>query len=151
MPNSIQRKSKISEHASEACIFCKIVKGEIPAAKVYEGKKFIAFLDISPANKGHALIIPKKHYEKLEGMPDSDGKKFGELQVKLGKAVMKATNAEGFNLLLNNGKAAGQEVMHAHMHIQPRFSTDDFHYKWTHKKYEEGEMQRMQEKIKQFL
>jgi len=151
MPNSIQRKSKISEHASEACIFCKIVKGEIPAAKVYEGKKFIAFLDISPANKGHALMIPKKHYEKIEEMPDEDGKEFGELQVKIAKSVMKATNAEGFNLLLNNGKAAGQEVMHAHMHIQPRFSSDDFHYKWTHKKYEEGEMKQMLDKIKKFL
>ena len=151
MPNSIQRKSKISEHASEACIFCKIVKGEIPAAKVYEGKKFIAFLDISPANKGHALMIPKKHYEKIEEMPDEDGKEFGELQVKIAKSVMKATNAEGFNLLLNNGKAAGQEVMHAHMHIQPRFSSDDLHYKWTHKKYEEGEMKQMLDKIKKFL
>ncbi|MBI1969653.1 HIT family protein [Candidatus Woesearchaeota archaeon] len=135
----------------ESCIFCKIIKGEIPAAKVYDGSKFIAFLDISPANKGHTLIIPKRHYVSLEEMPDGDGKEFGELQVKLGKAVMKATNAEGFNLLLNNGKAAGQEVMHAHIHIQPRFSSDDFHYKWTHKKYDDGEMQRMQEKIKQFL
>ena len=133
------------------CIFCKIVKGEIPAAKVYEGSKFIAFLDISPANKGHALIIPKKHYENLEEMPDEDGKEFGELQIKIAKAVMKATNAEGFNLLLNNGKAAGQEVMHAHMHLQPRFRNDGFHYKWTHKKYEENEMKRMQEKIKKFL
>ena len=135
----------------ENCIFCKIVKGEIPAAKVYESSKFIAFLDISPANKWHTLIIPKKHYERLEDMPDSDGKEFGELQVKIAKAVMKATDAEGFNLLLNNGKAAGQEVMHAHMHIQPRFSGDDFYYKWTHKKYGEGEMQQMQEKIKKFL
>lgn len=133
------------------CIFCKIVKGEIPAAKAYEGSKFIAFLDISPANKGHTLIIPKRHYASLEEMPDEDGKEFGELQVRLGKAVMKAANAEGFNLLLNNGKAAGQEVMHAHMHIQPRFSADDFHYKWTHKKYEEGEIQRMAQRIKQFV
>ncbi|MBI2208748.1 HIT family protein [Candidatus Woesearchaeota archaeon] len=133
------------------CIFCKIVKGDIPAAKVYEGSKFIAFLDISPANKGHVLIIPKEHYERLEEMPNPDGKEFGELQVKIAKAVMKATNAEGFNLLLNNGKAAGQEVMHAHMHIQPRFGTDDFHYKWTHKKYEEGEMKQFQEKIRKFI
>ena len=135
----------------DECIFCKIVKGQIPAAKVYEGDKFIAFLDISPANKGHTLIIPKEHYERLEEMPDSDGREFGEIQVKIAKAVMKATNAEGFNLLLNNGKTAGQEVMHAHMHIQPRFSSDDFHYKWTHKKYDKGEMQKMQEKIKKFI
>lgn len=133
------------------CIFCKIVKGDIPAAKVFEGSKFIAFLDISPANKGHTLIIPKNHYERLEELPDSDGKEFGELQVRVAKAVMKATNAEGFNLLLNNGKAAGQEVMHAHMHVQPRFSDDDFRYRWTHKKYGEGELQKMQEKIREFL
>jgi|TARA_Y100000031_G_scaffold156076_2_gene209169 histidine triad (HIT) family protein len=133
------------------CIFCRIVAGEIPAAKVFEGSKFIAFLDISPANKGHALIIPKEHYVSLEEMPDEDGKEFGELQVKVAKAVMKATNAEGFNLLLNDGKTAGQEVMHAHMHIQPRFSDDDFHYKWTHKKYEEGEIEKFLEEIKKNL
>ena len=127
------------------------MKGEIPAAKVFEGNRFIAFLDISPANKGHTLIIPKKHYEMLEEMPDEDGKEFGELQIKIAKAVVKAANAEGFNLLLNNGKAAGQEVMHAHMHVQPRFSDDDFHYRWSHKKYGEGELQKMQEKIRGFL
>lgn len=133
------------------CIFCKIVKGEIPAAKVLEGKNFIAFLDISPANKGHVLVIPREHYSSLEEMPDDDGKEFGEFQVRIAKAIMKATSAEGFNLLLNNGRAAGQEVMHAHMHIQPRFSDDDFHYRWTHKKYGEGELQKMQEKIRGFL
>jgi histidine triad (HIT) family protein len=133
------------------CIFCKIVAGEIPAAKVYESKKFFAFLDISPCNKGHTLIIPRQHYESLEEMPDEDGKEFGELQVKLGKAVAKVTNAEGFNLLLNNGKAAGQEVMHTHMHIQPRFSADTFHYKWTHTSYEEGEMDKFREEIEKAL
>ena len=97
------------------------------------------------------MIIPKEHYVSLEEMPDEDGKEFGELQVKVAKAVMKATNAEGFNLLLNDGKTAGQEVMHAHMHIQPRFSDDDFHYKWTHKKYEEGEIEKFLEEIKKNL
>lgn len=133
----------------EDCIFCKIVKGEIPAAKVYESVNFLAFLDISPCNKGHTLIIPKQHYVSLTEM--EDGKEFGELQLKLAKAVMKATEAEGFNLLLNDGKAAGQEVMHAHLHIQPRFSSDEFEYKWTHTKYEEGELELFQNKIKQFL
>ncbi|MBN4049137.1 HIT family protein [archaeon AH-315-M20] len=135
----------------EDCIFCKIVKGEIPAAKVYEGDKFLAFLDISPCNKGHTLIIPKEHYVSLNEMPNDDGKEFGELQIKLAKAVMKATSAEGFSLLLNDGKVAGQEVMHAHLHIQPRFSTDDFSYKWAHIKYEEGEMEKFVEDIKKNL
>ncbi|MAE42577.1 HIT family protein [Candidatus Woesearchaeota archaeon] len=135
----------------ENCIFCKIIKGEIPAAKVYESDKFLAFLDISPCNKGHTLIIPKEHYVSLNEIPNEDGKEFGELQIKLAKSVMEATNAGGFNLLLNDGKVAGQEVMHAHLHIQPRFNTDEFSYKWTHTKYEEGEIQKFQDKIKEFL
>ena len=135
----------------EDCIFCKIAKGEIPAAKVYESDKFLAFLDISPCNKGHTLIIPKQHYVSLEEMPDEDGNEFGELQLKLAKSIMKATNAEGFNLLLNNGKAAGQEVMHAHLHIQPRFSSDEFVYKWTHGSYEGGEIEKVAERIKKNL
>ena len=106
------------------CIFCKIVKGEIPAAKVFESDKFLAFLDISPANKGHALIIPKNHYVSLNEMPDEDGKEFGELQVKLAKEVMKATNAEGFNVVNNNFEAAGQLVNHVHFHIYPRRKGD---------------------------
>jgi len=135
----------------EDCIFCKIAKKEIPAAIVFNGKKFMAFLDISPANKGHTLIMPKEHYPSLEEMPDEDGKEFGEMQVKIAKAVMKASKAEGFNLLLNNGRAAGQEVMHVHMHIQPRFSADDFRYKWTHKKYGQGEMESFLIRIKKNL
>lgn len=130
------------------CIFCKIASNEIPAAKLYESENFMAFLDISPANKGHALIVPKQHAQSLTELPEYVAQEFGELQLKLAKAVMKATNAEGFNLLLNDGKAAGQEVMHVHMHIMPRFSNDDFQFKWTHKKYDEGEMKEYFERVK---
>ncbi len=130
------------------CIFCKIAKNEIPAGKLYESENFMVFLDISPANKGHVLIVPKQHAQSLTDLPEYIAQEFGELQLKLSKAVMSATKAEGFNLLLNDGKAAGQEVMHAHMHIMPRFSNDDFHFKWTHKKYAEGEMKEYFDRIK---
>lgn len=130
------------------CIFCKIAKDEIPASKLYESRNFMVFLDISPANKGHALIVPKMHAQSLTDLPEHVAQEFGELQLRVSKAVMQSTNAEGFNLLLNDGRAAGQEVMHAHMHIMPRFSTDDFHFKWTHKKYGEGEVQEYSERIK---
>ena len=133
------------------CIFCKIAAGEIPANKLYESENFIVFLDISPANKGHALIVPKIHVQSLTELPEYVAQEFGELQLKVSKAIMQATKAEGFNLLLNDGKAAGQEVMHAHMHIMPRFSTDDFHFKWTHKKYSDGEMQEYFERLKRNL
>jgi len=133
------------------CIFCKIAAGEVPAMKLYESGDFVAFLDISPSNKGHALIVPKQHYVSFTELPDKLGKEFGELVLSLSKAVEKATAADGFNLLLNNGTAAGQEVMHAHMHIMPRYENDDFHFKWTHKKYIEGEMQDYAKKIKQHL
>ena len=130
------------------CIFCKIAAGQIPVNKLYESENFIAFLDISPANKGHALIVPKKHSQSFTELNAQQAKEFGELQLKLAKAVMKVTQAQGFNLLLNDGRAAGQEVMHTHMHIMPRFETDDFKFRWTHKKYDEGEMQKYFEQIK---
>jgi histidine triad (HIT) family protein len=111
----------------------------------------MAFLDISPANKGHTLIIPKQHHVSFTELPDNLGKEFGEITLKLSKAVEKAANADGFNLLLNNGTAAGQEVMHTHLHIMPRFNDDDFQFKWTHKQYVEDEMQKFANNIKEHL
>ncbi len=133
----------------EDCIFCKIVKGEIPSVKLYEDGIVLSFLDIMPANKGHALVIPKKHYETFIDIPKNDlGKLSSELQ-KIAKAVVKATNAEGFNIFMNNKKISGQVVPHAHFHIVPRFSNDGLKFNWPSKKYEDGEMDILKEKIKE--
>jgi len=136
---------------SEECIFCKIVKGEIPCYKVYEDPKFVAFLDINPINKGHTLIIPKKHFETIL---DIEKEQFGEimkLTKKLSEAIIKAIKADGFEICINNKKAAGQLVPHLHVHIMPRFKNDGLKFDWPTKKFSQVEMQNIANKIKNSL
>lgn len=128
------------------CIFCKIAKGEIPTNKVYEDNNVIAFLDIVPMNRGHTLIIPKKHYADLTDMPDAEIKNLFVAAKKISLAVIKGVNAEGFNIGMNNKKAAGQLVMHAHLHIMPRFENDGLRL-WEGKKYNEGEAEKVKGSI----
>ena len=128
------------------CIFCKIVKGEIPCAKVYENHKYMAFLDITPVNPGHTLVIPKEHYEDLLAAPDEILDGMLNDAKKIAKAVLKATGADAFNLTCNVGKKAGQAVAHLHIHIMPRFENDGYHL-WHGKPYKEGQMQKVADKI----
>jgi len=110
----------------ENCIFCKIVRGEIPSVKVWEDEKFLAFLDIFPATEGHTLIIPKKHYENIFDMPKDVLKDSAEVAQKIAFLLKEKLGAEGINLLNSNNKIAGQEVPHYHIHIIPRYSKDEF-------------------------
>ena len=106
------------------CLFCKIAKGEIPAKIVYEDDFAIAFLDISPCAEGHTVVIPKQHFEKFTDMEEKDaGNLFASVQ-KVAKAVEKALDIQASNIGLNNGRAAGQEVPHVHVHIIPREEGD---------------------------
>ncbi len=132
------------------CIFCKILKGEIPSSKIYEDEFTIAFLDIMPVNKGHALVIPKGHYETLLDIPEKELCAWIKTVQKVSGAVMKATGAGGFNLGMNNFKVSGQLVPHAHMHIIPRFGDDGLKH-WGQGNYEEEEMKGFEEKIKESL
>jgi len=128
------------------CVFCKIVNGEIPFSKVYEDDKILAFLDISPVNKGHVLVIPKKHFETLLDVPDD---LLGDIMIaikKIAKAVIEVAGTDGFNLMQSNKKIAGQVVPHFHMHIIPRIEGDGLKH-WPQGKYEEGEMEKFAEKI----
>lgn len=132
------------------CIFCKIVKGEIPSTKVYEDDSVLAFLDIKPVNPGHTLVITKQHYENFTHTDPLDLQKL-ILQVQaVADAVIRALGAEGFNLGLNNGAAAGQLVPHVHFHIMPRFSGDG-HQLWHGKPYQLGEMEAVAAKIRGIL
>lgn len=106
------------------CIFCKIVSGDIPSAKVFESETCLAFLDIAPVNPGHTLVLPKGHYPTLMDIPEELGGDMMATLSKLGKAVMEATGADGINLMQNNHEAAGQEVHHVHFHLIPRHSDD---------------------------
>ncbi len=133
---------------AEDCVFCKIVKGEIPSAKIYEDESFLAFLDIMPANKGHTLIIPKQHFTVLEEMPAGLLQDFILAVQKVSATVFGATEADGYNIQENNHPAAGQIVPHVHFHIIPRFSDDGFTFDWKKKQYGDGEMQEYAEKIK---
>ncbi|KAL7803779.1 HIT family protein 1 [Trichoderma aethiopicum] len=99
-----------------ACIFCRIIKGEIPALKLFESEKTLAFLDIGPLSKGHALVIPKFHGAKLHDIPDDQ---LSEILPTIKKLVA-ATGATDYNVLQNNGTIAHQQVHHVHFHMIPK-------------------------------
>jgi histidine triad (HIT) family protein len=103
------------------CIFCKIVKGEVPSQKIYEDNDLVAFLDANPLSKGHMLVVPKKHYKNLLEIPDELLSRIHLATKKLTKAISDAFNVEEFNILQNNGRSAGQTVFHYHVHIIPRY------------------------------
>ena len=106
------------------CLFCKIIKGEIPSSKVYEDERVFAFLDIGPINKGHTLVIPKKHVTNIFDIETEDLDALSEAVRKIAPAVKKALDADGVNIMSSNGEAAGQVIMHSHIHIIPRFKGD---------------------------
>lgn len=135
---------------SNDCIFCKIINNEIPCSQVYEDNKTLAFLDIRPINKGHILVIPKKHFNTILDIPDNLLKEIITVIKKISKSLKKSLKADGFNIMISSFPAAGQEVMHAHFHIIPRFAGDGLTH-WPGKEYEEGEMDTLRKKIATFL
>jgi len=108
----------------DTCLFCKIVAGDIPCARVYEDDAILAFLDINPIAKGHMLIVPKGHYPTLLDCPESEGEALLKAMRLVAKAVREETGAGGFNCIQNNFAPAGQMVFHSHWHIIPRFDHD---------------------------
>ncbi|MBI2076394.1 MAG: HIT family protein [Candidatus Aenigmarchaeota archaeon] len=107
------------------CLFCKIVKGEIPSKKVYEDSNTLAFLDINPANPGHTLVMPKKHAENIFDVEEDSLKSTISIVKEMAAAVKEKMNAAGVNVVQNNGKYAGQLVNHVHFHVIPRFENDN--------------------------
>ena len=130
------------------CIFCKIVAGEIPSAKVLETDEALAFLDIAPLAPGHVLLIPKRHVARLDDMNASQAGSVLRHLPALARAVREVTRCEGYNVLQNNGRIAHQAVGHAHFHIIPRKAGDAFHFNWPASKYDTGELEAMLEKIR---
>ncbi|WP_027184500.1 HIT family protein [Desulfovibrio inopinatus] len=131
------------------CIFCKIVRGEIPCAEVYATSRVLAFMDIGPVIKGHTLVIPKEHYPTLLDIPNDLGEELLDAIKRVGRGVMEATNAAGLNVGMNNHAAAGQVVFHAHFHVVPRFPDDGFKL-WPPGKYDDmEEMERLAAAIRQ--
>ncbi|UCE58824.1 MAG: HIT family protein [Phycisphaerales bacterium] len=120
------------------CIFCKIVAVEIPAAVVFENDSIFAFLDVGPLAEGHLLVIPRDHYANLVELPSSLCAQIGSLIPKLGRVLLDVTAAEGFNLLANQGRVAGQVVPHVHFHLIPRVADDQLGYRWNAGEYPPG-------------
>ncbi|MBP5154628.1 MAG: HIT family protein [Lachnospiraceae bacterium] len=107
-----------------SCIFCKIAAGEIPSATLYEDEDVRVILDLGPASRGHALVLPKRHFADVTAMPQRLLGKAMKVAGRIGAAQKKAFGYEGFNLIQNNGEAAGQTVFHFHLHVIPRRSGD---------------------------
>jgi histidine triad (HIT) family protein len=108
------------------CVFCGIIARQLPASVVYEDHEFLAFLDLFPVHPGHTLVVTKRHVIDLASCPDDVAGRLFAAATRLAPAVARATEAEGFNVWTANGKVAGQEVFHLHLHLLPRHSDDAF-------------------------
>lgn len=112
------------------CIFCKIANGEIPSTTLYEDEDFRVILDLGPATRGHALLLPKNHFANLFELDDETAQKAILVAKKIAGKMKDALGADGFNLVQNNGGAAGQTVFHFHMHLIPRYENDNAGILW---------------------
>lgn len=133
----------------ENCIFCKIANGEIPSATLYEDEKFRVILDLSPASKGHALILPKEHYADIYEIPDELASDAYKLAKKMAKKMTDALGCDGFNVVQNNKEAAGQTVFHFHMHLIPRYEDDQVGLTWKPGTLTDEIKQEVLEKVKE--
>lgn len=133
------------------CVFCKILAGVIPSNTVYEDDDFKAILDIAPANKGHVIILAKKHVENVFELPDDLGAKVFPVVKKVATSLKKTLNCDGINVLQNNGPAAGQTVFHLHIHVIPRYDGDHEILTWNEKSYEDGEAAELAARIQSNL
>jgi len=112
------------------CIFCKILAGQIPCHRVFENDHVMAFLDIGPLARGHTLVIPRNHYERIDQMPAAAAAELFKTVPALAAAVLDATGRGDLNVLQNNGKLSGQEVDHVHVHLIPRQAEDGLGFRW---------------------
>lgn len=137
-------KGKISQ---DNCIFCKIVAGEIPSHTLYEDEQFKVILDVGPATKGHALIIPKNHYANLYELPEEMAADAIKLAKKMMSRMTDKLHCDGFNIIQNNGEAAGQTVFHFHVHLIPRYKNDGEILKYIAGEPDKGELEEIKKMI----
>ena len=133
--------------SQDNCIFCKIVKGEIPSAKIYEDAVTLAFLDIAPVNIGHSLVISKDHFPNIYETPENIMADMMRTAKKISVAIKNNLKADGVNVTMNNDSPAGQIVMHSHIHIIPRSKEDGFGMWQGRRPYKEGEQEEVAKKI----
>ena len=135
----------------ENCIFCKLANGEIPTATLYEDEDFRVILDASPASKGHALILPKEHYANLYELSDELASKALIVAKKVITKMTDIVGCDGYNVVQNNGEAAGQTVFHFHMHLIPRYADDHVNIKWEQGSLSEEVKEEILSKMKEFI
>jgi histidine triad (HIT) family protein len=134
------------------CVFCQIVAGKLPCAKVYEDDDIISFMDINPIAEAHTLVISKGHYEYVHQCPPEILSSLAAKLPDIADAVFQVSGAEGYNILCNSGRAAGQVVPHMHYHIIPRFSGDGLLGEWVVKQYDNPDkMEDLCQRIRQKL
>ena len=129
------------------CIFCKLANGEIPTNSIYEDDDFKVILDASPATKGHALILPKEHFDNLYEVDDEVAKKIMPLAKKLANNMKEKLHCDGVNVLQNNEEAAGQTVFHLHVHLVPRYAGENAILEWNHLELSDDEMKEIRDTL----
>ena len=129
------------------CIFCKIANGEIPSRALYEDEMFRVIMDLSPATKGHSLILPKDHAANLYELPDETASRALVLAKKMATQMTEALKCEGFNLVQNNGEVAGQTVSHFHIHLIPRYENDGQKINWVPQEMSAEELDAIKKQI----
>jgi histidine triad (HIT) family protein len=122
---------------ADDCLFCKIVRGEIPCTRVYEDEQVLAFMDIGPIVDGHTLVIPKVHYDPIDQVPDEVLAAVIGVVRRVAVAQRSGLSADGCNVIQNNGTVAGQAVPHVHFHVIPRFEDDGYHWNWSPHEYDD--------------
>ena len=133
------------------CVFCKIVAGKIPCMRIFENEQVLAFLDVGPVSDGHTLVIPRAHYGKLHECPEEVLVELSNCLSKIAPAVAGAMETEAYNVLCNNGRAAGQLVEHVHFHIIPRSDDDGIFSRWPAYEYEQVRAEVIVKKIREKL
>lgn len=136
---------------NEDCIFCKIANGIIPSNTLFEDDDFRVIFDLGPATKGHALILPKKHFENIYKIDDDTAAKAFVLAKKMAVAMTKAFDSDGFNIIQNNGECAGQTVFHFHMHLIPRYKDDNAIEFWKAGQADDAELKELVKKVQENL
>lgn len=129
------------------CIFCKIANGEIPSKTIYEDERFRVILDLGPATRGHALILPKEHFSNIYEIPDDWAADAMLLAKKMAGSMQENLHADGFNIVQNNGTVAGQTVFHFHMHLIPRYRDDGQRIGWNPGKPSQEELEEIRKQI----
>ena len=135
----------------EDCLFCKIAKGEIHSATVYEDSHFTVILDVNPATKGHCLIIPKEHFDNIYDLDGETAGKLFALATCIARAMKDALKCDGLNLVQNNGEVAGQTVNHFHLHLIPRYEGDGLNLNWPQQEISGEQLEEIRQSIKKSI